>query len=1075
MTGSADIYAVGIEVSPEGARAGSRQIASEMDRIGGAAKRAQKDTTDSFDRMSRNINRAFAAIGITALMRELQQMADVWAMTEGRLRLVTGSMHELAAVQASLFQVAQQTRSGYADTVDLYARMARGAKELGLSQSELVTLTKAVNDAFLVSGASTQEMAAAVRQFGQALASGQLRGDELVSVLESAPRLAEAIATGMGVTVGQLRKLGAEGTLASQQVAAAVLASSQQLAAEAAQMPTTIAQGWTVLGNEALRMVGLLDDMTGASRSVGGALAWVADHATDVAAALGGVGAAVGTLVMLYGAYQARLIAVAGYQAVVAAASTISAFISLAKAVRGVGDAMALLQLVGGGAAKAVAGIAAMAAGWFAYKKLTDELDARTKEFNASLDGLSTTAGAATVQVRGLAKEEERALQQMRERVQGNREMVAAAKLEYELIGATTEQRAVATANAEAANKVARASLELKGAELDATKRAIENERVWKVATAGSTAQLERRNAALQVEADVAREAMQRERELAGVREAAAAAPFRNAVENIQREFGDLFSRLFTDGVKAFNDLGDFVRQMFGRLTGEIVSMMVSKRVARAMAGMLGGSLGTGGGGGSNYLSGLGPQMLGQGIGGGVAGGLIGYGIGYSTGSKLSGALGGAAGGALAGAAIGGPIGAVVGGLAGGVAGFLGASQAQKEAAEQLKQAAASFREQHGAFVERAFGSAADQQIAGVRRDADALTAELERLGRSGAISGAEWEKRNKGILDATDELIGRIRQDYTFAVEQSVGSSAARAQRAGGDARRADDTEFALAQARELHEAERQYANSAEGARAIDELKRAQDAERKRREEDRAFADAQFRGDLEARTLAATGHEAEAEALRFRLQQEAELREAQLSGLDAATMAALALAQQAEKARFEAEQALAVQRALGDLDVRMLEATGGDAAGLRFKLQQEREMEDAIRQFGQESEFVRKLEKVLEAERAAFGRGGATGDLATVQDAIRDADAGTALARGTLGGASAQQIDTTNSLLMSANYHLADIARGVRTLTGAGGGPLGAGVGGTYGSYQLDAASIDRTLGTEQRRRRAVVGATRG
>lgn len=103
--------------------------------------------------------------------------------------------------------------------MELYARVARNADGLGASQAELLRVTEAVNQAIQVSGASSAEAAGGVIQFSQALASGELRGEELRSVLENMPRLAQAIIDGLeqigvgaNLTIGDLRKLAEQGS-----------------------------------------------------------------------------------------------------------------------------------------------------------------------------------------------------------------------------------------------------------------------------------------------------------------------------------------------------------------------------------------------------------------------------------------------------------------------------------------------------------------------------------------------------------------------------------------------------------------------------------------------------------------------------------------------------------------------------------------------------------------------------------------------------------------------------------------------------------------------------------------------
>lgn len=223
------------------------------------------------------------SFGILLGLSKLREYADGWVLMSARISLVTDSTAELNQVQAKLFQLSQETRQDLGATVDLYARMARSTKQLGLTQQDLLTITRAVNQAFVVSGATGVEASQAMIQLGQALASGTLRGDELRSVLEQAPRLAQAIATGMGTTIGQLRVLGAQGKLTSKEIADAILSQAAKINEEFGHFPLTIAQGFTLVSNSVQKFVGETSEATAAGRTLAGTLRTVAEHMAGIA------------------------------------------------------------------------------------------------------------------------------------------------------------------------------------------------------------------------------------------------------------------------------------------------------------------------------------------------------------------------------------------------------------------------------------------------------------------------------------------------------------------------------------------------------------------------------------------------------------------------------------------------------------------------------------------------------------------------------------------------------------------------------------------------------------------------
>lgn len=209
--------------------------------------------------------RAIAAIGIGVSVGELVKMADASTNVASRLGLVTSSAAQLVSVQQQLFEVAQSSRVSFADLVGTYAQVARSTKELGVSQTSLLGVVKTISQAVTISGGSAASAQAALVQLSQGFAAGALRGEELNSVMEQTPRLAQAIAEGLGVSIGKLREMGQAGELTAEKVLGALEKSAGAVAAEFGKMAVTVESASTVAANSALKLVGVLDKITGAS------------------------------------------------------------------------------------------------------------------------------------------------------------------------------------------------------------------------------------------------------------------------------------------------------------------------------------------------------------------------------------------------------------------------------------------------------------------------------------------------------------------------------------------------------------------------------------------------------------------------------------------------------------------------------------------------------------------------------------------------------------------------------------------------------------------------------------------
>ena len=275
------------------------QLQGDLKRTGQAGKDAGKTAGAGMDGLSSQIKslkrQAAAFIGVWAslsTLKGLSRLADEYKELNARLKLVSKSQEEFTSNQENLLAIAQRTRSELSSTIDLYARIARSTKELNVSQADRLKVTEAINQAIKVSGASQESANAAVIQLGQGLASGVLRGEELNSVLEQTPRLAEAIAAGMGRSLGELRQLGAEGKLTSEQIIKALIDQSEAINTEYQQIPVTISGAITTIRNEFITWIGTTDQAYGATKTLADGLLFLGRNFKEVietALRLGGI------------------------------------------------------------------------------------------------------------------------------------------------------------------------------------------------------------------------------------------------------------------------------------------------------------------------------------------------------------------------------------------------------------------------------------------------------------------------------------------------------------------------------------------------------------------------------------------------------------------------------------------------------------------------------------------------------------------------------------------------------------------------------------------------------------------
>lgn len=217
---------------------------------------------------------------------------DAYTNLQNRLKLVTNSQQELNKAMNDTFKIAQSSYQTWDSVVQVYQRFSDNAKTLGINMEQTAKLTETVSKAVAVSGASTQAAEAALTQFGQALASGTLRGEELNSILEQTPALAKAIAQGMGITVGQLRSVAAEGKITGEVLVDALTKSADSVEQLFAKTDITISQSIGLLSNELTKFIGEAGQSSGAARLLADSVKLLAQNLSLLAdaAVVGGIG-----------------------------------------------------------------------------------------------------------------------------------------------------------------------------------------------------------------------------------------------------------------------------------------------------------------------------------------------------------------------------------------------------------------------------------------------------------------------------------------------------------------------------------------------------------------------------------------------------------------------------------------------------------------------------------------------------------------------------------------------------------------------------------------------------------------
>ncbi|HGM6984003.1 TPA: tape measure protein [Serratia marcescens] len=253
QNGGGLVYQVGMDIN--GLLVGQRQVNARLDEMEGRFNSTGK-AVGSTEKAFSSLSRVAVSLSAALSVQQVAQYANAWVDVNNKLVNAVRPSEQLADVTQRVFDISQETRSGLESTATLYGRLERATRSAGTSTEDLAKLTMTINKGLVVSGATAEEASSTMIQLSQALASGVLRGEEFNSISENGSRLAVALADSLGVTVGQLRAMAAEGKLTTDVVVKGLLSQGDVIAKEFGNTIQTMGQAFQIAGNNITKFIG---------------------------------------------------------------------------------------------------------------------------------------------------------------------------------------------------------------------------------------------------------------------------------------------------------------------------------------------------------------------------------------------------------------------------------------------------------------------------------------------------------------------------------------------------------------------------------------------------------------------------------------------------------------------------------------------------------------------------------------------------------------------------------------------------------------------------------------------------
>lgn len=232
-----------------------QQLEQRLNRMDSSFNRTSQSVNNT-ERSMQSLSKVAAALTGYLSASMVASYSEAWTELNNKLSNSVRASESLIDVTQRVFDISQATRSSLDATATLYARLERGTREYNTSAADLAKLTSIINQGFIVSGATAQEAENAIIQLSQGIASGVLRGEEFNSVAEQGSRLMVALADSLGVGIGQLRKMAAEGKLTTDVVVKGLLSQGDAIGKEFAKTTRTMSQAFQEAGNNLTKFLG---------------------------------------------------------------------------------------------------------------------------------------------------------------------------------------------------------------------------------------------------------------------------------------------------------------------------------------------------------------------------------------------------------------------------------------------------------------------------------------------------------------------------------------------------------------------------------------------------------------------------------------------------------------------------------------------------------------------------------------------------------------------------------------------------------------------------------------------------
>ena len=236
----------------EAQRRMDKALSNAEKKVNDTLKQVQRDQANTMQKMGQVgekvgsvLTGVFVGLAVaipTATFAMLKLNSQI-TQTIAKIGILSGNTKNATKDFEALLDISSETGLAFDAVADVYGRLNMNAKELNVTQQQMMNVTRGVSQALILSGGTMASQQGALMQLGQAFGNPIIQAQEFNSLLDGAPLLVKEMAQsilGSKGTAGALRRLVLDQGLTNKMMFISIEDALPRLNKQFKQMPLTL-------------------------------------------------------------------------------------------------------------------------------------------------------------------------------------------------------------------------------------------------------------------------------------------------------------------------------------------------------------------------------------------------------------------------------------------------------------------------------------------------------------------------------------------------------------------------------------------------------------------------------------------------------------------------------------------------------------------------------------------------------------------------------------------------------------------------------------------------------------------